>query len=302
MTETKQTADVSVVAANYNNGPYLDDFFSAFETSTMAPRELIFIDDGSKDNSLEIAKGYAERLPFLRIVPLGENQGFGNALNAGIELAEGKYLMRIDPDDMMLFDRIEVQYRILSSGSCDVIGSNAEIFHSDTGRVLGTTNFPISPAVIDAKIRAGEHGTLHATVMGRTDLFKAQLYVQANVPAEDYDIFARMAAAGARFANVERVLMRYRVHEKSASNILPFSTISKTFALRDKIFGTRTPKLWVAMYYLHIKFYRKYLFATDTARKFAFLAVSSAFYPQKLWSRVKSKLGLRAAAPEQPHA
>lgn len=279
--------DVSVVCANYNNGPYLDDFFMAFETSTASPRELIFVDDGSTDNSLATARKFATRLPFLQIVPLERNQGFGNALNAGIERATGKFIMRIDPDDVMLPDRIEVQHDLLASGQCDVVGSNAEIFHSDTGKVLGTSNFPITHEVISMKIRAGEHGVLHPTVMGRTEFFKSQLYVQAHVPAEDYDIFARMLATGARFANVDRVLMRYRVHQKSASNILPFSTISKTYMLRDHIFNTTTPRWQVSMYFMHIKFYRKYLFAKGLPRKVAFLSISTLFYPSKLWSRIR---------------
>lgn len=283
----KNLSDVSVVCANYNNGKYLSDFFTAFEISTLAPKEVIFVDDGSTDDSLAIAEKFVERLPFLQIVPLGCNQGFGNALNAGIERATGKFIMRIDPDDVMLPERIEAQHALLASGHCDVIGSNAEIFHSDTGRVLGTTNFPITHEAIAEKIRAGEHGVLHPTVMGRAEFFKSQLYVQAHVPAEDYDIFARMLVAGARFANVDKILMRYRVHEKSASNILPFSTIRKTYMLRDRIFDAQTPEWWIRMYFMHIKFYRKYLFARGLTHKIAFLLISTIFYPSKLWSRVR---------------
>lgn len=278
--------DVSVVCANYNNGRYLAEFFSSFEVSTCDPKELIFVDDGSTDESLSIAREFASRLPFLRIVLLERNQGFGNALNAGIAKATGRFIMRIDPDDVMLPERIEVQHEWIASGACDVVGSNAEIFHSDTGKVLGTTNFPITHEAIATKIRAGEHGVLHPTVMARAEFFKSQLYVQAHVPAEDYDIFARMLVAGARFANVDRVLTRYRVHKKSASNTLPFSTIKKTYKLRDHIFKVKTSTFWIMMYFVHIKFYRKYLFADGFARKMAFLCLSTFFYPSKLWSRI----------------
>lgn len=284
-------SDVSVVCANYNNGLYLEDFFRAFEASTLTPKELIFVDDGSSDDSLSISKSFAEHLPYLQIVPLNDNQGFGNALNVGIERATGQFIMRIDPDDIMVPDRIEIQHALLTSGQYDIVGSNAEIFHSDTGKVLGTTNFPITHDEIGVKIRAGEHGVLHPTVMGRTEFFKSQRYVQAHVPAEDYDIFARMLVAGARFANVDRVLMRYRVHQKSASNILPFSTIDKTYALRDRIFNTRTPPWRVRAYYIHIKFYRKYLFATGLSRKIGFLCISTFFYPSKLWLRISRLIG-----------
>jgi len=286
--------DISVVCANYNNGQYLNEFFLSFENLDHPPKELIFVDDGSTDNSLSICRDFCSRLPFLQIMPLERNQGFGNALNAGIKRATGQFIMRIDPDDVMLPERIEVQHEWLASGRCDVIGSNAEIFHSDTGKVLGTTNFPVTHDAIAVKIRAGEHGVLHPTVMGRAEFFKSQLYVQAHVPAEDYDIFARMLAAGARFANVDGVLMRYRVHQKSASNILPFSTIRKTYSLRDKIFGTKTSKLWVYVYFVHIKFYRKYLFSDFYPQRLLFLIISSISYPSKLWSRLGRMLGRSA--------
>jgi glycosyltransferase involved in cell wall biosynthesis len=285
--------DVSVVCANYNNGPYLRDFFGAFQAVALPPKELIFVDDGSTDNSLEIADEFASRLSFLQVVRLGYNQGFGNALNIGIERATGQYIMRIDPDDVMLPERIEIQSKLLASGDYDIVGSNAEIFHSDTGRVLGTTNFPIGHESIAARIRAGEHGVLHPTVMGRAEFFRAQPYVQAHVPAEDYDIFARMLVSGARFANAGKVLTRYRVHQKSASNILPLSTIHKTFEIRDQIFGTKTSLLWVFTYYVHIKFYRKFLFSNKTIKRMIFIIISSAFYPSKIWSRLTRSLTRR---------
>lgn len=281
----KETVDVSVVCANHDNGRYLADFFRSFEASTVYPRELIFVDDGSTDTSLAIAEAWRPRLPFLKIVAFGQNRGFGNALNAGIAMADSPFLMRIDPDDVMLPNRIEVQHRLLASGTCDIVGSNAEFFHSETGKALGRTNFPISPGSIAATIRAGEHGVLHPTVMGRTTYFKAEPYVQANVPAEDYDVFGRMLVAGARFINVSDALMRYRVHRDSASNALPYSTITKTFALRDRIFGTRTSRPWVVMYYTHMKFYRRYLISTDLLEKCTSLAISIAFHPAKLFKR-----------------
>lgn len=287
----KTYSDVSVVCANYNNGPYLDDFFSAFEIATLKPKELIFVDDGSTDNSLAVAQNFALRLPFLQIIALGHNQGFGNALNVGIERATCHFIMRIDPDDVMLPERIEIQHRMLNSGECDIVGSNAEIFHSDTGRVLGKTNFPLMHNNIAAKIRAGEHGVLHPTVMGRASFFKSQPYVQAHVPAEDYDVFARMLVAGARFANISDALTCYRVHQKSASNILPFSTISKTYMLRDRIFNTQTSKLRIWIYFIHIKFYRKYLFDESRLSKMAFLFISTLFYPAKILSRIWRKIG-----------
>ena len=89
-----QYCDVSIICANYNNGKYLDEFFSGVINSTVLPKELIIIDDGSSDNSLEILSRY--NLPYLKVIVLENNLGFANALNEGISKAKGKYILRVD--------------------------------------------------------------------------------------------------------------------------------------------------------------------------------------------------------------
>lgn len=280
-------ADISVVAANYNNAPYLREFFEAFISSTVLPRELLFIDDGSTDNSVEIARSYEEVMPFLKVMVLGQNRGFANALNAGVEVSLGKYILRVDPDDVISKHRIERQYEVLESGVCDVIGSNAEMFHAESGDILGKTNFPLVHLDIKRKIISGEHGVLHPTVMARSYLFKKHHYIQKNVPAEDYDIFARFLSDGAVFSNLPETLIRYRVHKNSASNKLPFSTIEKTFSIRDEIFETNTSLLRVCFYYVHIKSYRKFLFSQSAMLRLFYGLLSSVAYPSKFFLRLR---------------
>lgn len=278
--------DVSIVAANYNNAAFLTEFFDSWENSRVWPKELLFVDDGSSDESMSIAANYSGRLPFLILIALPANVGFGNALNEGIARATGKYILRIDPDDATLPERLNLQCAVLDSDVADVVGSNAYIFQHPSARKIGLTNFPQDHEEIDKVIRRGEHGVLHPTVMARAELFKTHVYVQESVPAEDYDIFARMLAAGARFYNIQQPLLRYRIHQRSASNILPFSTIEKTYRIRDKVFGTHTSRLEVAIYYLHIKFYRKYLFSTGRVSRTGYLGLASMLRPDKALKRL----------------
>lgn len=280
-----EIVDVSVVCANYNNARYLDDFFQSFERSTVLPRELLFIDDGSEDSSVEIAKSYNERLPYLRVIALDDNVGFANALNVGIDIASSRFLMRVDPDDIVQPDRIRAQFDMLMTGKFDVVGSNADMFSGDD-RPLGRTNFPVDHADIQRTIQRGEHGVLHPTVMGLCSLFKTHRYRQNNVPAEDFDIFARMLSKGARFGNSPDPLLRYRIHADSASSRLKISTIRTTFSLRDQIFGTRTSPITVFLYFIYIKFYRKYLLERRFMWRYLFLSVSIMCYPSKLLKRL----------------
>lgn len=273
--QDKLILDVSVVAANYNNALFLEDFFEAWKNSSTLPMELIFIDDGSQDNSLEIAYKYKREIPTLIILPLKKNQGFGNALNVGIKKSSCKYILRVDPDDIVFPERLLKQYEVLESGKADVVGSNAIIFQSKTGKDIGLTNFPQDHIIISKVVHRGEHGVLHPTVMAKAELFKNNQYIQANVPAEDYDIFARMLISGAKFYNIKEPLLRYRIHQRSASNVLPFSTIEKTYRIRDELFSTKTHKLLVIWYFFHIKCYRKYLFSSNRIKGIFYLILAS---------------------------
>ena len=108
----KETLSVSIIAANYNNGKYLKDFIGSINRSSVLPKELIIVDDGSLDGSIDILNGYAD-LKYLKILKFDKNRGFCKALNLGIKNATGDYIMRVDPDDIVLKDRIKPRSIIL---------------------------------------------------------------------------------------------------------------------------------------------------------------------------------------------
>jgi len=162
---TKQSVNVSIVVANYNNGQYLNDFFNSIQQSSLLPLELIIIDDGSTDESLEIISKFTA-LPYLKLIKFEKNRGFCNALNAGIEMAKGKYIMRIDPDDMLLANRIAAQVSFLENNKdVDVVGSNVVYFNQETGKDLMASNFPLDHNSILREYKNGDHGVLHGTVL-----------------------------------------------------------------------------------------------------------------------------------------
>lgn len=286
------TVDVSVVIANHNNQAYLTEFFESCLRSTVAPKEWIFVDDGSTDDSITIAKRYSSRLKNLRIVTFSENYGFANALNEGIDLAHGKFIARMDPDDILMPDRLKLQYSVLATNASDVVGCNAIYYLSDQRVDIGHTNFPNNHQTILNCFKRGELGVLHATVMAKASLFRKYRYSQENVPAEDYDVFSRMAQSGARFTNLSSLGIRYRVHQHSVSNHIRYSTIAKTYNLRDEIFGTRTGPLRVWMYFVYIWCYRRGRFAGNVASRSLYFAIAAGARPDKVVARLRKTLGL----------
>ncbi len=281
----KHSCDVSIVCANYNNGRYLDEFIYSVEQSSALPKELIIIDDGSTDNSMEILSKY--ELTYLSVIALEANIRFANALNVGIKKATAKYILRVDPDDLLEKRRIEKQYSFLEKNSdVGIVGSNALYFHSKNNQSLSGSNFPLSFYEIKRRYIFGEHGVLHGTVMGKSTLFKKFEYVQENVPAEDYEIFAKMIKHGVKFANLGERLTKVRIHKNSVSNFLHKSTYIKMFLIRDTIFNKNTSWFKLNSTYYCNYFYRKYKYDRQAIRVI-YLLISIILRPDKLWRRLK---------------
>lgn len=286
-------APISVISANYNNGRYLSQFFNSFISSSLHPKELIFVDDGSADNSVDIAHGFQEKIPYLKIVSLPCNVGFGNALNTGLDIASGDYILRIDPDDYISKDFIKTQYKKINESDIDILGCNLSMFRSADNVVIGTSNIPITHERISNRILAGEHGVIHGTIIAKRVFFEKHRYIQENVPAEDYDIFARMLKDGATFENNPSALVNYRVHPESITSILPLSTIVKTYQIRDAIFGTKTSRLHVQKYYYHLKLYRNALGEKSVVKKTALMFISASLYPSRAFRKLSQKFNKR---------
>lgn len=282
----KKIADVSVVAANYNNGCYLPDFISSINDSSILPKELIIVDDGSFDDSLKVLESFSH-LPFLKIIKFEKNRGFCEALNAGIESAGGDYIMRIDPDDICTKDRIHTQVNFLEENKgVDVVGSNVTYFHFETKQEILRSNFPADHSSIEAKYRKGDHGVQHPSTMIRAKVMKAFRYNQINMKVEDYEIFARMIKSGHRFANIKEPLTRMRVHSQSISSNIQYSTIERTFQIRDEIFGTSTSRWTTQFYYWYMLNYKKFMISKNQYMKPIYLMLATVCQPSKLIDRI----------------
>ncbi len=279
----KKIVDVSVLATNYNNAKFLDDFFESIVNSTVAPAEVVFVDDGSTDNSIEIAEKYNKILP-LKIVSFEKNKGRAAALNKGKNLCNSKYTLIIDPDDIMLPDRIEKQYNFMEQNpQIDVLGGNVTYFNSITGKILNKSNFPQKK--IYETYAKGENGVLQPTVIIKTDVIKKYQYKQI-VPGQDYELFSRIVVDGYKFSNLTDILNKMRVHPQSAVSNLKYSSIKQIFEQRDLIFGTKTSDLKVYFYFIHLLNYRKSMLSNKKLAKIYYKIIASLFYPSKIFKRL----------------
>lgn len=208
---------VSVVLPVFNGGKYLDEAITSIRNQKFNNFELIILNDGSTDQSIEVIKKHASVDPRIVVVDR-ENKGLVETLNEGVRLAKADFIARMDADDIAMPDRLRTQIAYLHAHpECVCVGSDIEIM-DDKGRKLVVW----SQLQTDAAIQSGAlkgHGTIcHPSAMFRKDAFvrcggyRAEMY-----PAEDLDLWLRLGEVGS-LANVDQVLLRYRMQPASISS------------------------------------------------------------------------------------
>ena len=202
---------VSVLLPVYNCAVYIEDALQSVLNQTYTHFECIVIDDCSTDETVAKIKAFNDTR--IRLEVKSKNSGYTNSLNYGLTLAKGKYIARMDGDDISLPQRFEKQVKV---------------FEADASIVACGTVFKVLGE--DTIIQAPEHHEAirnqlliescigHPTVMLRKATLEkhAIRYDTTYEPAEDYNLWTRLAAVG-KLYNLQEVLFEYRIHEGQVS-------------------------------------------------------------------------------------
>lgn len=204
---------ISVLLPVYNCEKYVFEAISSILNQTYSNFELIIIDDCSTDTTLQICKSFKDE----RIIRIEKekNSGYTSSLNYGIGIAKGKYIARMDGDDVSLPTRFEKQVDFMeANGDVVVCGSSFSIIETDKLFILPEFNE-------DIKVRLLYENCIgHPTVMLRKNTLEkhAILYNPEMEPAEDYALWVQLLAFG-KLHNLKECLLKYRVHESQVSNL-----------------------------------------------------------------------------------
>lgn len=206
---------ISVILPVYNAQAYLRESIESILSQSSADFELIIVNDGSTDHSLEIIQSYTDE----RIVLINQsNAGLPISLNRAIAIAKGQYLARQDADDISLPTRLAEQAAYLDEHpACSLLGSWASILvdSTPTDRSL---QHPHVNGDIQIKLLFF-NCFVHSSVMIRKNaLAKSGLYPEEpdKFPPEDYDLWLRIAQYF-EVANLPKVLLEYRELSSSIS-------------------------------------------------------------------------------------
>lgn len=196
----------------YNAAPWLDAAIASILRQTHREFELLAIDDGSTDSTPEILARAAKHDQRLRVLGGGGNAGIVAALNLGLDQARGKYVARMDADDVALPQRFERQLAFLEETGIDLCGSWFREFGHGIPR---SVRWPHTETALRTAMLF-QSTLCHPTLMARSNVFARLRYREEYRLAEDYDLYAR-AYRDFHLANVPEILLRYRRHAGQAS-------------------------------------------------------------------------------------
>ena len=176
---------------------------------TRPPEEFLVVVDGPVPEALDAALATAAAAhPALRVERLPRNVGSGLASARGLELATGDFVARHDSDDVSLPHRLEREMEAVEQHDLDLVGSAMLEFEGSPQNVIGVRRNPRTHEQITKRMR------LNNPINNPTVVFRRRLALDAGGYADlrymqDYDLFARMLAAGARAENLDEPLVLF---------------------------------------------------------------------------------------------
>jgi len=205
---------ITVILPVFNGEKYLVEAIESILNQTYENFEFIIINDGSKDGTLEIIEKYKKQDSRILLISR-ENRGLVESLNEGLGLAKGKYIARMDADDISERSRFENQLEIMENNKLDVVGSHFIVIDDD-GVKQQAVFMPIKEELISLQFLDTVPVAHPSVMINREFLLKHKLSYK-DISTEDYYLWSEMYRLGAKFSNCDDFLFYYRNNSNSFS-------------------------------------------------------------------------------------
>lgn len=195
---------ISVGMPVYNAEKHIRLAIKSILNQTFTDFELIITDDGSTDNTVKIIKSFKDSR--IKLYTDSQNRGIGFRLNQQINLASGQYFARMDADDLMFPNRLEIQLKYMQlNQSIDLIGGQAVVIN-DLNCIVGLRRVKEKYSFRDSV----KHSIfIHPTIFGKLSWFKANLYDENYSGTEDHELYMR-TYKNSSFCNLSEPVLFYR--------------------------------------------------------------------------------------------
>ncbi|MCG8513197.1 MAG: glycosyltransferase [Halanaerobiales bacterium] len=236
---------ISVIMPNYNNQAYIEIAIRSVMDQSFQDFELLIIDDGSTDLSPDIAEQFAATSSRVRVFHHSENAGPAKVRNIGLEHAKGHYLVFMDADDVMLFDRLRNTAKIFAKNPeiAMVFGNYLAI--NATGDLLKRElYFPPYLNNNNILLHQLKRNYLWTGLSAiRRGIAEKYRFDQTLPSSEDYDFFLRLVYDDYKYYYYPEPMIQYRIHSNNSSAKMDKSEQATRIILNKYDFGDLYQKL-----------------------------------------------------------
>ena len=221
---------ISVVMPVYNGAKYIKECIDSILFQTFCDFELIIVDDGSTDDTCQIIESYNDK----RIILIRNHHNYIESCNLLLSRANGKYIARMDCDDIMLPDRLQIQYEYMEEHRdvCVISGHFAD---------LNTNKIKINGSLIEHNytledLLKANRIVNPASMMRLDDIIKHNLrYEEEYIYAEDYRFWACILMKGLTIRILPQTLIKYRFSDNQTTKRHRKETISSAIKVQNSI-------------------------------------------------------------------
>jgi glycosyltransferase involved in cell wall biosynthesis len=209
---------VSVIMPSYNAEKYIAEAIESILKQSFRDFEFIIINDGSKDKTLSIIKNYQKIDNRIKLIEHASNEGLIKSLNDGIKKASGKYIARMDADDISLEDRLLIQVNFLEDNSDIYLVGGSFYCIAENGDIMFTYVNYYNFKTIKRKLPC-KSMIHHPTVMFRNE---GQIFYRDKaLYCEDRDLWLRFLTEGKKMIVLSDIVLKYRLDKNSICNSNP---------------------------------------------------------------------------------
>ena len=220
---------VTVLMPVYNCELYIQEAVESILNQTYTDFEFLIIDDASTDKTVSIIKTYNDSR--IQLIEKPVNTGHTSSLNYGLTIAKGKYIARMDGDDISLPERFEKQLAYMESNEDTVVcGTALSLIGEDNCRKVVVGHEDIKIKLLEGNSIAHPSVFLRKETLVNNSVF----YDTLMEPAEDYDLWVRLSTFG-KLHNLEDCLLKYRIHDSQVSNVRKRSQENVAIEIRFKL-------------------------------------------------------------------